>query len=136
MSFSNSAALQSAIYAKLSEDPKILELVGGHIYDAMPSGDLPELFISLGAEVMYDKSDVTGTGTDHDLTLSVITTKAGFLTAKMSSSAVGLSLHGPLPELKQGRIVFFNFVRATARRDTDSQTRRIDMLFRARLADD
>ncbi|XAT60592.1 DUF3168 domain-containing protein [Rhodobacteraceae bacterium Araon29] len=135
MSFANSAALQSAIYTQLSEDSEVLDLVGGHIYDAMPSGDLPELFISLGAEVMHDKSDVTGIGTDHDLTLSVITTKAGFLPAKVLASAVGQALLGTLPDLEQGRIVFFNFIRATARRDTDSQTRRIDMLFRARLAD-
>lgn len=136
MSFSNSADLQSAIYTKLSADTEISSLVGEHIYDAMPSGELPELFISLGAEVMHDKSDLTGSGTDHDLTLSVITSKAGFLPAKTLATAVGRSLLEPYPQLEQGRIVFFNFVRATARRDTDSQTRRIDMLFKARVTED
>lgn len=133
MNFLNSANLQSAIFERLSEDSDVTALVGEHIYDAMPSGVSPDLFISLGAETMIDRSDGTGGGSEHDITLSIVTEKTGFLQAKQVAHAVGKALLAGPPKLSEGRIVYLNFLRATAQRDTDSHTRRIDMIFRLRV---
>jgi hypothetical protein len=116
----------------MASDP-IQDQVQGHVYDAMPSGTLPQTFIALGAETVSDASDQTGHGALHSVTVSVITSKPGFMEAKQLAGVVGQTLlDGPIP-MAQGRVVFFNFLRAAARRDTDSQTRRIDMVFQARL---
>jgi len=133
MSLSNTATLQRAIYRHLSQNSDIAQLVGSHIYDALPSGTLPQLFISLGVDDVTDASDVTGQGTLHDLVISVITTQPGFLLAKDLAGSIGQALLNTPPDLGPLGLVYLNFVRATARRDTDTQTRRIDITFRARI---
>ena len=64
MSYAVSAALQSAIFGALSADPTLNDLVGGAIYDALPSGALPPLYVSIGQEVVRERNDSTGIGAE------------------------------------------------------------------------
>ena len=133
MSLGNSAALHRAIYDVLANDAGITACVGGHIYDALPAGPLPEVFISLGIEVVNDRSDKTGRGSEHDFIISVITTQPGFLRAKDVAAEIGRALLDRPIDFGDLALVYLTFTRADARRDTDTQTRRIDLGFRARI---
>jgi len=135
MSYALSAELQSALYATFSQDTNLQSLVQGHVYDGFPTGAVPPLYVSLGAEIVRDVSDSSGTGTEHDVFMSVITTNVGFLEAKRIAAALTSALDQNPPVLSRGRLVSLRFVRAVARRENQGHLRRIDMTFRARLED-
>ena len=133
MSYLHSASLQRAVFQALLADETLVSLVGQNVFDAMPSEQLPDLFVSLGSETVRDASDKTSYATRHEFTISVISTHSGFLEAKTAAAAIGRVLSDPDLTLSHAQLTFLNFDRATARRDTDSQTRRIDLVFRARI---
>ena len=137
MSYGCSAALQAAIYDRLVADPALSGLVGAEIHDAPPPGPLPPLYVLLGDEVALDRSDKTGAGARHEVTISVIGTGAGFAEAKAAAAAVSDALlRGAPPEMSRGRIAGLWFLRAQARRSGARGLRRIDLRFRARVEDD
>lgn len=133
MSYGSAAALQSAVYQRLAADPAVAAIVGGAIYDAVPAGALPPLYLSLGPEEARDRSDRTGRGADHDFTVSVVTDAAGFQSAKALAGAVCDALAGAELTLARGRVVDLWFLRARARRVGAADQRRIDIWFRARV---
>lgn len=136
MSYAMAPALQAAIYARLTSTPAVTDLVGAEIFDAPPVGTLPPTYVALGPEKVRDRSDMTGAGAMHDLTISVVTNEAGFQAAKAVAGAVCDALAGPVPTLERGYIVALNFRRAQARRDEAGQLRRIDLEFRVFVQDD
>ena len=135
MSYAVTAALQTAIYQALVADATLAGLVGTAIYDAAPTGTLPSLYVSLGPEDVADASDKTGAGARHDFTVSVVSDTAGFLTAKQVATAISDVLVDADLALSRGTLVGLYFVSAKARRVQDSDVRRIDMKFRARVED-
>lgn len=135
MTYGLSAALQTAIFARLTSDAALTALVGPAIYDTLPSGPAPELYVALGAEQVRDKSDKTGAGALHELTISVVSDLSGFSRAKTVAAAVSDSLLDADLALSRGSLVYFNFYRARAARARNGQTRRIDLIFRARICD-
>ncbi len=130
MSYSASAALQSAIFTQLTNAPA---LAGVSIVDAMPPGTPAGSFVLLGPEVAVDQSDKTAAGAEHRLEVAVISDAAGFLPAKTIAAAVSDALVGANMTLAVGRLVSLNFTRANAVRLDDGITRRIDLFFRARI---
>ncbi|QYX56704.1 DUF3168 domain-containing protein [Roseovarius sp. SCSIO 43702] len=135
MSYGVSSALQSAIYTRLTSDPALAALVGTAIYDALPAGALPSLYVALGPEDVRPAHDKTGGGAWHRLRLSVVTDGAGFQAAKEVAGAISDALaDAPLP-LSRGRVAAINFHRARARREGSGDIRRIDLVFRARTED-
>ena len=88
MSFALSGPLQAAVYGALSADAALAALVGSDIYDAVPSGSVPAIYVRLGSEAVRDASDVSGAGAVHQFTVSVITTNPGFASAKAVAGAV------------------------------------------------
>lgn len=102
---------------------------------ALPAGPVPPLYLSLGPEVVRNRSDGSAQGADHDITLSVVADTAGFHLAKTAAAAVCDALAEPDLTLSRGRLVAWHFIKATARRDGAGQRRRIDLTFRARLDD-
>ena len=50
MSYAMAAALQGAVYQRLQGDAALTALVGTRVYDAVPKGKLPDLYIALGPE--------------------------------------------------------------------------------------
>jgi hypothetical protein len=136
MSYAISAALQTAIYQALSADADVTALVGTDIYDALPAGTVPSLYIALGPEKASDASDQTGHGARHDFTVSVVTDSAGFASAKAVAAAVSDALVDAPLMLSRGRLVSLRFRRAKAVRVSPGDERRIDLTFRARVDDD
>ena len=84
MSYAASGPLQAAVYQALAADADLTALVGAAIYDAVPPGTLPPLYVTLGQELVRDRSDKTGDGAEHEFTVSVVTQTAGFAAAKGS----------------------------------------------------
>ena len=130
MSYQAAAALQAAVYQRLSGWPG---LVGVQVVDALPAGNRPATFVLLGPEVVLDRSDKTGTGAEHRFDVSVISTQAGFLAAKDVAGSVFLALDDAPLVLGTGVLVALEFQRATARRLGEGAARRIDLTFRARI---
>jgi hypothetical protein len=136
MSYAVSGALQSAVFAALSGNAGLVGLVGSAIYDAVPAGTVPDLYVRLGTETVREASDGSGAGAVHFLTVSVITTNPGFASAKAAATAVSDALHDADLALTRGTLVSMQFERATARRIDAASARQIDLRFRARVSDD
>lgn len=136
MSYAVAAALQSALYDRLSGDPDLISLVGDAVYDALPDGALPALYVVMGAEDVRDASDKTGHGAEHRFVISVVTERAGFATAKAVAAAVSDTLVDAPLVLSRGRLVALNFAKARALRVGTGSMRQINLTFHARVADD
>ncbi|MDU9003893.1 DUF3168 domain-containing protein [Sedimentitalea todarodis] len=136
MSYAMAGALQAAVYQHLLADPGVNALVGNAIFDALPAGDLPDVYVAIGTETVRDRSDTEGAGAEHRFTVSVVTDASGFGEAKAVAGAVSDALSGATPSLSRGRVVGFWFERAQARRTGRAgRVRQIDLRFRARLED-
>lgn len=136
MSYAMAEALQAAVYQRLLADPAVSGLVGAAIYDAIPPGEIPDTYVSLGPEDVRDSSDATGAAAVHRFTVSVVTTVAGFAMAKTVAAAIGDALTDADLALNRGTLIGLWFERATARRSGRSgEIRRIDLRFRARVDD-
>ncbi len=135
MSYGVSAALQEAIYQHLYNDPDVVTAVGTNVFDALPSGVLPSLYVVLGPEVVKDQSDKTGAGALHELVVSVVTDGAGFAQAKIAAAAVSDALIDADLTLSRGALISLQFYKATAARVGTGDTRQINLIFRARVAD-
>lgn len=136
MSYAVAAALQAAIYDRLATDAALAALAGDAIYDALPEGALPALYVVLGAEDVRDASDKTGGGAEHRFVISVVTERAGFATAKAAAAAVSDALVDADLALSRGRLVALNFAKARAMRVGTGSLRQINLTFHARVADD
>jgi hypothetical protein len=130
MSYAAAAALQSAVYARLTGHPA---LAGVTVADAVAPGTGTGKFILLGPETASDKGDKGHAGAEHQFQVSVISDETGFLGAKMIAAHVSDALVGAGLTLSAGSVVDLSFVRAVARRLKEGESRRIDMVFRARV---
>ena len=136
MTYALAQSLQTAFFQRLTSDDGLRALVGNHVYDQVPPGILPTLYVALGPEVVRDRSDQIGQGAEHDAMVSVVTDGAGFSAAKAVAAAVSDALLGSDLTLAQGRVVFLRFLRASATRKGAGETRQIDLIFRVRVEDD
>jgi len=135
MSYGAAAALQAAIYQRLVANSALGALVGSAIYDAAPPGNPAGTYVSIGPEVVRDKSCQTVRGAEHEFSVSVVTDAAGFQAAKAAAVAVSDALGGAPLLLARGRLVGLWFLRARARRVEAADIRRIDLFFKARVED-
>ncbi|MDM8165348.1 DUF3168 domain-containing protein [Roseovarius sp.] len=133
MSYGMAAALQEAVFERLSEDAAVAALVGGAVYDALPSGTVPALYVVLGSEDARARADGSGQGAWHRFTVSVVSDGTGFHAAKQVATAVSDALVDAEMSLSRGRLVALHFWRARARREGSGNLRRIDLTFRARV---
>lgn len=131
MTYAIAPALQAAVYQHLAAQTA---LAGVALHDALPPGPLPATYITLGPEQVRERSDKTGRGADHEFTIAVVTTAAGFAGAKALAAAVSDALEGADLTLARGRLVWLRFARASAIRDS-GDARRIDLRFTARVED-
>jgi hypothetical protein len=131
MSYGAAAALQRAVYQILSTDADVQARVGGRVYDAAPSGEVPDLYVTLGPEDARDRGDMTGHGARHEFTVSVVSASGSFHAAKEVAAAISDALVDARPALSRGRVVRLDFVRAAAKRAGKAEGRRIDMRFAA-----
>lgn len=135
MSYGVAAALQEAVFQRLNTDSLVSSLVGGAIYDALPSGALPSVYLTLGPEDARERGDSSAGGAWHSFVVSVVSDGAGFLMAKQIAGAVSDSLVNADLALSRGQLTGIHFLRARARRQTGGSLRRIDLTFRAHVDD-
>jgi len=133
MSYGMTAELQAAVFATLQGDAALEAVVGGAIYDALPDGAVPALFVSLGPEKVRDASDKIAGAALHDFSVSVISDAAGFQSAKQAAAAVSDAVLGAELALGRGQVARLSFLKARAVKNTAG--RRIDIWFRALLDD-
>tara|TARA_R110002074_G_scaffold331542_1_gene501927 strand:- start:96 stop:506 length:411 start_codon:yes stop_codon:yes gene_type:complete len=131
MSYGMTAALQTAVFGALSADAGLAAIVGPNVFDAMPPGPQPEIYVTIGPEKVRDKSDGSEGGALHEFSVSVVTTGAGFHLAKEAAAAVSDAVLAAPLSLSRGRVSRVQFYRAAAVRT--NVNRRIDIWFRARL---
>lgn len=136
MSYGAGAALQAAVFQRLVGDVVLNTLVDGAIFDEMPAGAVPPVYVTLGAETVVDRSDRDGGAAEHRFVISVFSDAGGFTKAKSAGVAISDALMGAALLLARGRVVLLSFDRAVARRDTKDNLRRLDLRFRARVEDD
>ena len=134
MSYAATGALQAAVFGALQANALVQSLSAGHIYDALPAGSLPALYVAIGDETVKDASDGTHGGARHDFVVSVVSETAGFQTAKELAAAISDALSGVEATLTRGHLVGIWFLKARAKRESGG-TRRIDITFRARVED-
>ncbi len=130
MSYASAAALQSALYGRLTG---AAALAGIPVLDAVPRGSGAGTFLLLGPETVLDRSDKSGGGAEHRLVISVISDAAGFQISKETAVNVCDALIDAPLVLTRGRLVALQFLRAVAKRLDQGGARRIDLTFRARV---
>lgn len=129
MSYAAAPALQRAVFERLTAWPG---LAGVAIYDAVPPV-ATGTFVLIGPEEARDQSDKTGAGAEHQMVISVITDATGFLSIKTIAAEISAALVDAALTLTQGQLISLLFLRASARRIEEGETRRIDLTFRARV---
>lgn len=130
MSYAASAALQGAVYQRLTGWSS---LAGVPVVDAVPPRSGKGTFILLGPETVTDQSDKSGLGAEHQFQVIVISDAKGFMEAKTAAAHVSEALVGASLTLSTGTLVGLSFVRASAKRLNTGENRRIDLTFRARI---
>ena len=135
MSYAVAAALQGAVFQRLFDDQGVDALVGDAVYDALPSGNLPDTYVTLGPEEARAASDRTGGGAWHQFSVSVVTSTAGFFTAKEVAAAISDALVDADLTLARGTLTALHFMRARAALEAETGLRRVDLTFRARVDD-
>lgn len=136
MSYGASAALQAAVWQRLRDDPALSELVGDAVFDAMPVTPPAGVHVALGPEDVRDAGDVSGAGSRHDFTVSVLAGSdegAGFRAVKAAAAAVADALDQGQLALSRGHLAGLWFLRAVARRSGSGASRQVDLTFRARI---
>lgn len=133
MSYQSGAAVQAALFALLSGDGVLAGLVPGGVHDAPVPGTPQGTYVVLGEDEAIDRSDVSGPGAEHRVTVSVVSDAEGFRTAKEAAARIAALLPGAQPALTVGRVVAIWFDRALARRVEGGAVRRIDLRFRVRV---
>ncbi|MEM9871734.1 MAG: DUF3168 domain-containing protein [Pseudomonadota bacterium] len=136
MSYAMSAALQAAVFSTLAADADLQGAVGSAIFDALPSGAVPTLYVAIGPEQVRVDDDKTGGGAEHVFTVSVVTEAPGFASAKVAAGLVCDALHEAPLTLTRGRLVSLRFRAAKAAKIDKGTGRKIDLTFRARVEDD
>ena len=136
MSYAVSLALQKAVFDGLTADATLTALVGANVFDQAPGGTVPDLFVVLGDDKARDRSDQSGHGSAHDMTISVVTTRPGFADAKAAGVAICDALLGPVLVLERGRMLNASFLTARARREAQGARRIVDLIFRFRVSDE
>jgi len=135
MSYAVSEALQVAVFTALTGAEAVATLAGDHIYDAVPSGALPNLYIALGEEKVRDLSSKTGAGAMHDLSVEIHGDVAGFQTVKALAAAVCDALIDTNLTLSRGSLTNLQFKFARARKGISPDQRVISLTFRALVSD-
>lgn len=135
MSYALSNALQEAVFGALLANPALEALVDGAIYDALPTGHVPRLYVSLGPETARERNDASGRGAEHRFVVSVVTELPGFAQAKAVAGTVCDILEDAPLTLSRGRLVGLTFVKAAAAKIDNATGRKIDLTFRARVED-
>ena len=133
MSYVLTGVLQSAVYTALSTDATLMALVDGAVFDALPPGQVPQLYVTLGAERVRDRSDYDTDAAMHEFAVTVMSDEPGYLGAKEAAARISEVLDGADLSLSRGRLIRLDFYKATARQRANR--REVEIWFRAFVED-
>ncbi len=136
MSYAIATALQEAVYQRLANDTELVGLIGPSVFDTLPQGPVPEVYVAIGREDVRDRSSKTGAGAIHRFDVSVVAERGGFARAKAAGVIISDALVDADIALSRGQLVSLRFQRARARRTQSGEARRIDLTFQAIVSDD
>ncbi|MEM7295559.1 MAG: DUF3168 domain-containing protein [Pseudomonadota bacterium] len=131
MSYVGAGALQTAVFQTLLADTDLGAIVGSDIYDVLPSGTLPSIYVTIGDEEVKDASYSTGSAARVSLLVSVVSDTGGYANAKAAATAISNALVGVSLTLTEGYLVGLWFQKSSARRTDDPDVRRLDLTFDA-----
>lgn len=107
--------LQKAIFAQLSTDAPLADLLGGpKVYDHAPA-DVAFPYVTFGRTSLFDWSTDTEGGSEQILTIHAWSKRQGKREALRIMEAVRLALEGELPALDGFRLVLLRLEDADAR---------------------
>ena len=135
MTYAVSYALQLAVYQILATNTNLSLLIDDNVFDAPPTGTIPQTYVLIGDEIARDTSSKTGAGAMHEFVINVVSDSAGFATAKQVAAAVCDALIDTDAILTRGTLVSLNFHNARAVREDSPGIRQIDLKFRAYVED-
>jgi hypothetical protein len=139
VSYAFSADLQAAVYARLTQDPELRDLVGARIFDApleAREDDATLEHVTLGEESVRPWNSKTSEGAMHDFDVAVHSRRDGFSAAKRIATAICAALLDVPLVVEGGRLVALRFVRAKAERGRAPEKRKVTLRFRAVLDQD
>ncbi|PIB24965.1 hypothetical protein BFP76_07370 [Amylibacter kogurei] len=131
MNYAASVALQTAIYDALMNDAALTAQLSGQIFDAPPTGDLPQIYALIGDERVLDRSSKTSSAAIHEFRVLVIATESGFTNAKHAASEIAKVLQTTPLNLSHGILVDLSLRSVRATRGNIANRRQIDLTFRA-----
>jgi hypothetical protein len=129
---SASWALQQAVFATLSMSDDIKELIGDppRVFDAVPrSSACPYIVVGEDAETNWDTA--TESGSEHSLAVHIWSRAGGRKEIKLAAEAVRDALHGASLALTGHTLVDLRYLSAQFSRDSDGETFRATVRFRA-----
>jgi len=69
-------------------------LIGSNVFDAPPTGSIPQNYVLIGDETVRNQSAKTSNGAVHEFVINVVSDAAGFATAKQVAGTVCDALIG------------------------------------------
>ncbi len=129
----SSAALQVAIYARLTADAGVSALIGGRVFDLAPQGALPDFpYVSFGSVQVLDDGAACIDGAEVFVTLDAWSRVRGTMEAKRICAAVARALHEADLDLgPEHRLIEIMHRSSTVFLDADGLTAHGVMTFRA-----
>jgi len=125
-------ALQQAVFAALSVSDAIQEIAGDppRVFDAVPRGAaFPYIVVGEGSESNWDTA--TEAGSEHALSIRIWSRAGGHKEIKLAAQAVRDCLDGESLALDGHTLVDLRFLSADFARETDGETFRAVLRFRA-----
>ncbi len=139
MSYWLGAGLQAAVYARLSGDAVLRELIGDRIHDAplerRAEDEAPD-HVTIGDETARAWTTKTSQGAVHDFDVTVHSGRDGFDVPKRIAGAICAALVDAPLTVAGGKVVSLRFLRARAERNRAPEKRRVSLRFRAVLDED
>ncbi|MFV0244906.1 MAG: DUF3168 domain-containing protein [Qingshengfaniella sp.] len=127
MSYRDAGDLQAAIHARLTGDTALMALVAGAVFDAVPEGRAPDVYLALGAEEVTETRDHDGAIMRHRIDLSAIGKAESFAQVKAVAAAAEAALRAAPLTAPGLNIMDMWLERVRATRGKHPARRRIDM---------
>jgi len=125
-------ALQQAVFATLTMSDAIKDIAGDppRVFDAVPRNSaFPYVVVGEGSESNWDTA--TDTGSEHVLSIRIWSRAGGHKEIKLAAQAVRECLDGTSLALDGHTLVDLRFLSADFTRETDGETFRAIVRFRA-----
>ncbi len=127
---SASWALQQSAFAALAASDAVRDIAGERVFDAVPRGAAFP-YIVIGDDTEANSGTATEEGSEHTLSVHIWSRAGGHKEIKRAAAAVRQTLDGAALTLDGHKLIDIRFLSADFRRETDGETYRAVLRFRA-----